>query len=714
MALDTTKRKSFEDLGRLVSQVLTDSKSKIKVVINKTSESVDSAVTTVKSKTSVLSDYITSDYDGAYEMANAIYNTFSNKSSSTDDTTKVNSSSIDVSGEDSKNIDFKNMTSDIFGAINAGTDYLANTLRDFAGYVDTSSSLGQAFSGIVSIVADGLKKYEDGVSETSFGAYMSDSWYGNGDKSFLDFFKSTKSSSAYNVKVLSSTPLDPGKDRESLYGSMILGCPYQFNSIADPGNRTLINSLIKDSRYLSLTPGMPQYHGSQYLQKDSENIYKQTTTGNDMLNYLLRNGIDKTFASKDKRYYTFQAKYAEYFSYLEAMLNPIWIKMGLATGTNQNEFNIFSFFNIQSNSGIDPTGYNELLPQYNHSIGFYVNPASAVSESVDSSQTSEGSALADRTNSMSDTYQKINYITGMGTGGGARNTARTIGIGYQTATNLGNYISENFTMASKMGSAAYNAAPKLKALAGLAGTVAGAAIDVARLSSTEDLGSLMQSFATTNGMKVVYPELWNSSTYSKNINFNLTFTSPYGDPLSIFKYVYVPFCALLCFALPRQAAENGFVSPFFVRADVPGVVTSDLALISSLTWTKGGSNNLWTKDGLPRSIDCSITITDLYPYLAMTKRFSFLSANPSYTVFLDNMAGMCAISESDDSDSLNKYFDTLVDRVSGEIESTGLWNKYNTSKRNNNKDSLSNSRKPFSNSISFKGVPWMHNSSPGS
>ena len=43
-------------------------------------------------------------------------------------------------------------------------------------------------------------------------------------------------------------------------------------------------------------------------------------------------------------------------------------------------------------------------------------------------------------------------------------------------------------------------------------------------------------------------------------------------------------------------------------------MTTDLGLISDISWTKGGSQNLWTKDGLPRAIDVSLSISDLYPF----------------------------------------------------------------------------------------------------
>lgn len=70
------------------------------------------------------------------------------------------------------------------------------------------------------------------------------------------------------------------------------------------------------------------------------------------------------------------------------------------------------------------------------------------------------------------------------------------------------------------------------------------------------------------------------------------FISPYGDPLSIFQHVYTPLAAILALALPKQAAENGYVNPFFLRMDIPGVISSDFAMISNISWIRGGSQNL--------------------------------------------------------------------------------------------------------------------------
>ena len=586
-------------------------------------------------------------------------------------------------------------------AVNSAADFIGEKAASMAEYIPSDSALGAAIRSVLGAVKDSLGKYEDGISETTFGSHMEDSWHGS-SKSFLSYIASGSGNKKF--KIMKSSPLDGGGDIKNLYGSMMLGCPYLNTTTTDPRRRAAINTFIKDGRFISLTPGLPKYYGTSYMQTAANNINKQTETPTEMINYLMKNGIDTSFQHKDKRYYIFDPKYESYYAYLETMLNSIWIKMGLSN-SSENEFNIFSFFETVGDDGnIKPSGQGTLQSRYKSSIGFYCNAAGVVSESVSNSPTSIGGSMAGNINNQSDEFQKINYVTGMGTGGVLKTASRNIAMGMAVGNNMLDKISSGFVKAKTF---AKKGTGIRKGFYGLIG----AGLDVARINANEDFGTWIQEFSTTNGMKVVYPELWSDSSYSKSFSVSFSFTSPYGDPASIFKYVYVPFCALLCFALPRQAAENGMVSPFFVRADIPGVTTSDLAFISDISWTKGGSNNLWTKDGLPRSIDVQITINDLYPYLAMTKRLSFLSANPSYTVFLDNMSGLCSVYDtSANTDPLNNYWHTLINRVSGK-QSFGdkLWNKFNTDKMTANIYSAINSeRRSVTQNTDYSQIPWLH------
>lgn len=560
------------------------------------------------------------------------------------------------------------------------TNNLSEMLNNISGLGDrtVNSTIGAYIQNGLSLMAnENLSSYDNGTNETSYGKLMSKSWNKGGSLSFSKLLNNT---SGKSVVFLNSTPLDSGYNKQNVYGNMLLGAPPIFTHITDPRNRTLAETIIRDAKFLTLVPGFPKFNGSNLLMSAEKGQYGGTLNKPEkMIDYLLKNGIDSEIAGMDKRYYTFQHDYDEYYAYLETMLNTIWIKMGLGTTNNPNEYKMFTFFNDINND-------MSLKNQYKTGIGFFVNPSGSITENISNDKTSLGSEQAGMVNAASETYQNINFLSGMGTGGAVRNAAVKA---MKASALLGNVKSLiNDVLENTVGVWTSGESILKKAVLSVPAVIK----DTIKVSTEKDAGAIMQTFAVTNGMKVVYPELWSDSTVSRSINFNFEFTSPYGDPLSIFQYVMVPFCALLAFAMPRQAADNGYVSPFFIRSDIPGLFTSDFGIISDFSWTRGGSNDLWTKDGLPRAISGSFSIADLYPYLAMTKRISFLSANPNYTSFLDSLSGLHAVKISDQNaeNALNEYWKTMLSRVTGDGNQK-LFNNYSQASKishNNFGDSL--------------------------
>lgn len=597
---------------------------------------------------------------------------------------------------------FSNIENVIGGAVDnasAITEQMSDALSNISEtFGSANSQVIQTVGKIAGVLSNSTTAYNDGVTETIFGALQEKSWQGTGN-AFLNTFKSR--SGTYRVRFTNSTPLDSGSQSSNLYGSMMLGVPPSFTNITDPANRSYINTFLQDAKFITLTPGLPRYNGTLY-GGNTNNQLSQATSGNAMMEYLLSNGLNAKFANKDKRYYSFEAKYEEYFAYLETMLNTVWIKMGLGTEDN-NTFNLFTFFKLNNNGNIDPTGFKTLLPQYNSSVGFFVNPSGSLSESQTNSPTSFGGELSGKINSQSETFNRVNYMTGMGTGGAFKSTARVAANTIHNIVAAKNLVSENLNFATQF----QGRLKEYGTIAGLIGFAAGAILDAGLYTTENDLGADVQMFNTTNGMRVTYPELWGDSSFSRSININFEFVSPYGDPLSIFKYVMVPFCALYCFAMPRQADENGLVSPFLVRGDITGMFTVDLGLISDFTFTRGGNNDLWTKDGLPMAISGNFSIMDLYPFLSMTKRISFLSANPNYSVFLNSLAGLHAVYESDDN-AINEYFRETLNRVSGKdnVPNTKLWNNYDINRRRSNA-TVANTASANKVNRPANRTPWM-------
>ena len=143
-----------------------------------------------------------------------------------------------------------------------------------------------------------------------------------------------------------------------------------------------------------------------------------------------------------------------------------------------------------------------------------------------------------------------------------------------------------------------------------------------------------------NGSQLFYPNIWQDSQYSRNFTVSFKFYSPYGDPESIFRYVYVPFISLLALALPLQDGVYGYKQPFLVRLSSPGWFQCECGAITSIDFKMGGDESLWTSGNLPNEIEVSISIQDLYPVMMATQKTNFMKYNIGLSSFLECMSGI--------------------------------------------------------------------------
>ena len=65
-----------------------------------------------------------------------------------------------------------------------------------------------------------------------------------------------------------------------------------------------------------------------------------------------------------------------------------------------------------------------------------------------------------------------------------------------------------------------------------------------------------------------------------------------------------------------------------------------MGVITSMTINKGGSDGLWTADGLPQIIEVSISVQDLYPALKQIAKDGMMKYNRSLSMYLETMAGI--------------------------------------------------------------------------
>lgn len=154
------------------------------------------------------------------------------------------------------------------------------------------------------------------------------------------------------------------------------------------------------------------------------------------------------------------------------------------------------------------------------------------------------------------------------------------------------------------------------------------------------VGGVVGAFvASLNGDNMQYPNQWADSNFDRSYNMQFEFYSPYGDPQSIFNFVYLPFISLLCMALPLQDGFYSYKQPFLVRVSAPGWFECECGTITSMSFTRGDDQQ-WTQEGFPRSIKVSLDVVDLYPSLVQLKNPRQLKYNIGLTSFIETMAGI--------------------------------------------------------------------------
>lgn len=396
----------------------------------------------------------------------------------------------------------------------------------------------------------------------------------------------------------------------------IMGAPFAFISRADPNGRVYNNTFAVDAPIITLMPGEPQFisYQSGSIGEDADAREEIASDGNIVSTLLSTLGLKTSEGfmawltkanfknNTDLRYYAFKVNYREYYKYLQNMLSTVHVKMGLGT--------VFQF--------------SEIYKSKQSTLNYYVNKDYTVNESF--ANEFGASNLAGATKSASALMRELRFITG---------------------SNLS--ASELSSIKDKDSEVTSNVEELLSG---------------GWMSKLTMKGGIDKVQTVMNASNLVYPEVWNDSSFTKSISFNMNLFSPYGDPQSIFQYVYAPFVSLLALTMPRHDTLMGYNAPFILKADSPGNFTCDMGVIDQLSYKKGGAEDMWTRDGLPNAIDVSVSIKDLYNVMMMDKSFSMLSTNYALGNYLENMCNI-GITDWTVSDNIKNWFSHKVNWVTG-------------------------------------------------
>lgn len=394
----------------------------------------------------------------------------------------------------------------------------------------------------------------------------------------------------------------------------VFGLPYQFLPNTDPRiiSSSQANSvsnigyeyaerIIEHIPLLFLAPGKANFM-AKYSKKDKESILEKMIgfgTGN------LSSALLDELVDSDGRYYTFEYTPKEYYKFVNPMCRIAARFMNIQdlelNGTKLDRLNWESF----TQSGIKSIGdFGNFT-----SIPFYVDTESSISESFGNSTTQ--SMIASTVGQFSDMAREFSFLLGSA---GSMTNIDALMNDADIATNINNVQD---VIQKLLGSGNF-----MSNLASHLGTVA-------------------------SGGKLMFPEIWSDSQLSRSYNVSIKLISPDTSNLSVYLNVIVPLLHLLGLVAPQSIKlnPNGYANPFLVRAIYKGFFNIDTGIITDMSVSKGAECQ-WTPEGIPTSINVSLSIKDLYNVMGITKTDSthdwkFDTLNN--TALMDYIANLCGI-----------------------------------------------------------------------
>ena len=406
----------------------------------------------------------------------------------------------------------------------------------------------------------------------------------------------------------------------------VYGIPYQFMESVDPRlitsdesetvmGRKYSEKIISKMPLLCITPGKTKFM-SNYSKEEKNGLLAT------LIN--LKNGLETDISDiieKNGKYFTFEFAYSDYFEYVNSLcrvgarfLNIEDVELNIG-GTIAKA----SAFDWQKalNSDLKATLTSQEF------IGFYMDSTDSVSESFSNGTTP--SQLESTINGFSETAKEIGFLLGAGAG-----------IDYKVADDA--------------------------ALSGIMESIDNISQKYIQGGILKDIAS---NFSTVSvGGKLLFPEIWSDSEFSRDFSINIKLRTPDADTLSWYLNIYVPLCHLIALAAGHQTDNpNGYYSPFLVRAFYKGLFNVDMGIVTNMN-IKKGNEAAWNIDGLPTEVDIDLTIKDLYNMLAIVPN-NEPKTFVTNSILMDYIANTCGINinQMDIQRSLEIYYILVSTKV---------------------------------------------------
>lgn len=434
-----------------------------------------------------------------------------------------------------------------------------------------------------------------------------------------DAFINTEFSKTYTSSEQYTANLQDGLRVKDLRG--ILGMPHQFLPTTDPRiddltivgeedqfGRVYSEKIIKHIPLLLLTPGTPVFMAGYSSEQKNTIIGKLSGMATDAIDSLFNDG-------SIGKYYSLKYAYTEFFHYVNAMLRSAAYYLEIQNEEIDGQtLGTMNWLYSTCNQGSEIYSHGNLanfLGPYAGCIAFYADAGTTVDDSF--SNSTSDSQLASSLNTLSDSGRELNFLIG----------------------NVGGMAGVNLDL--------------LGANSELNNTITDLQSQVSGILGNGNIMSNILGKSTTilAGGRLVFPEIWSDSSFSRSYSCSMKLISPSGDKLSVFLNILVPLYHLLGFTLPRESTNQAYFSPFLVRGYYKGLFNVDMGIVNGLSVTKGEEGE-WTVDGIPTVANISFEIKDLYEGFYMSKQ----ELSTSYGILsniqeLDYIANSCGINVND-------------------------------------------------------------------
>lgn len=202
------------------------------------------------------------------------------------------------------------------------------------------------------------------------------------------------------------------------------------------------------------------------------------------------------------------------------------------------------------------------------------------------------------------------------------------------------------------------------ALGSVVSGILGAVTDTAR-GVMDGLG--ISGIAVAGGAAFVdIPQHWESSTAQlAHANYTINLVSPYGNPISQLINLDIPLAMLLAMVLPLSTGKQSHSAPFILEYYDQGRCQSRLAVIDSMSITRGTGNLGFNKEGHAMGIDVSFGVKDLSSvvHMPIAEGISLLGAAAEAATSAVVSTGASAVTDSKTADTAGGAAGAFVGQI---------------------------------------------------